>query len=152
MTTTTNTLPCPRCVKQINAELSECPLCGLTCNCENCQRPIAMSRVSGPEAGHAAGIGFCADCELSFALYDRNATIGWPYVGPLTREQSDSVDAYERYCVERDREHELEMQYGGRTRCPICDQFAVEHHIVEERRDPTDVGVCKNCGHVDFPF
>ena len=88
--------------------------------------------------------------DLELALYDRHGTIGWGYVGPLTREQHDSEAAYVAYCVERDREHELELQHGGRTRCPECDEFAVEHHVVEERRDPTDVGICKNCGHVDF--
>jgi hypothetical protein len=87
---------------------------------------------------------------LELALNERQFLINWPYVGPLTRKQATAVDAYERYCVERDAEHELEQQHGGRTRCPLCDQFAVRHFIVEQRRDPTDVGKCENCGHVDF--
>ena len=87
---------------------------------------------------------------LEVALNERHFLISWPYVGPLTREQTDAVDAYERYCDEREREHELEQQHGGRTRCAACDQFAVRHFVVEQRRDPTSVGKCENCGHVEF--
>lgn len=60
------TLPCPRCRKQIGAHLTQCPQCGLRCNCENCQVPIDMTRVTGPEEGRAAGIGFCPACEAHF--------------------------------------------------------------------------------------
>jgi predicted RNA-binding Zn-ribbon protein involved in translation (DUF1610 family) len=57
---------------------------------------------------------------------------------------------YEEWCEAMEREHDLEMQHGGRKRCPSCDEFTVEVISCHNGYDPTTLYRCHNCGHEDF--
>lgn len=94
--------------------------------------------------------------DLELAMWDR-ASVGINYFGPLTQKDAEAVASYEAWCEESEREHELEMQHGGRTRCPNCDQFEVEHHDAYTVGYPghpgaeiSDYAVCRNCDYKDL--
>ena len=68
--------------------------------------------------------------ELELALYDRMATLGWGYVGPLTQEQAAALASYEAYQAESEAEYEAQQRAGGRTVCPQCGNRSVKHSTV----------------------
>jgi hypothetical protein len=68
--------------------------------------------------------------DLELALWERDANLGWGFAGPLTREQAEAEAAYERYCIEREEEHEAQERAGGRTICPACGNRSVRHSSV----------------------
>lgn len=58
--------------------------------------------------------------------------------------------AYLAYCEEMDAEHERELQNGGRSKCPACQEYAVTHRVVSTGYDLSTLSTCGACGHVDF--
>jgi ssDNA-binding Zn-finger/Zn-ribbon topoisomerase 1 len=101
-------------------------------NCGGCGRPTDATE---PYCGHC---GFPEGSEM--------VRRGWEFApeDPRFTDPRYADPAYQAYCEEQEREHELEQQHGGKTRCPKCDQFTVEHRVVEAHRDPTDYARCTN--------
>lgn len=67
---------------------------------------------------------------LDIALWERHAVLGWPFVGPLTREQAEAEARYEAYMAESEAEHEAQLRADGRTICPRCGRRSVKHSTV----------------------
>lgn len=67
----------------------------------------------------------CEPTELEMALYERHHSAGFPYIGPLTRDQMAKEVAYEQYNIDSLAEHELQMKHGGRELCPQCNKRGV---------------------------
>lgn len=68
--------------------------------------------------------------ELELALNDRHATTGFAEIGPLTREQQESYDAYVDWCEEMEAEHDAWMKAGRRRVCPSCGKRSVTERSV----------------------
>lgn len=67
--------------------------------------------------------------DLDLAILDR-LQMRLPAIGPLTLDQQESVEAYERYCEEMAAEYEAQEAAGGRTICPECGNRSVKHRSV----------------------
>ncbi len=63
------------------------------------------------------------------AMIDRYS-IGIRYFGPLTREDAEIVDAFDRHMEELEVEHDAQMAAGGRMICDHCGERAVKHESV----------------------
>jgi len=69
------------------------------------------------------------ELELYLAIMDR-LNLSVCGFGPLTREEQEIVDAYERYNEECEAEYEAQQAAGGRTICPNCGERSVKHRSV----------------------
>lgn len=94
--------------------------------------------------------------ELDLAILDR-LQMGFPPIGPLTREQQENEDSYLRYHEEMEAEYQAQQAAGGRTICPSCGQRAVKHSSVvtlgyagHPGAEYSDYGHCENCGHKEL--
>jgi hypothetical protein len=90
------------------------------------------------------------ELERELALAENFQMHGIRGEGPLTRDQQDAEDRYNAYMEEQEREHELEMQNGGKTRCKNCDKFGMKHTAVSTGYDMSDFAKCVHCGHEEF--
>lgn len=94
--------------------------------------------------------------ELDWMMLDRQQH-GLVPVGPLTADQQESMDAYDRYNEEQFAEHEAQEAAGGRTICEECGLRLVVHRTVctygypgHPGADYSDYGRCEGCGHEEF--
>lgn len=94
--------------------------------------------------------------ELEWAIMDRT-NHALPAVGPLTAEQQQQLDAYERYQDESAAEYEAEQAAGGRTICDQCGERSVVHRTVctlgyvgHPGADYSDLATCERCGWEDL--
>lgn len=89
--------------------------------------------------------------ELDYAIADRGM-MGLPLIGPLTRSQQVSVEAYEQYQEEAASEYEAQERAGGRTICPDCGERSVKHRAVytlgyagHPGAEQSDFAKCERC-------
>lgn len=68
--------------------------------------------------------------ELEFAMFDRYSTCGFAEIGPLTKVQQESYDAYIAWCEETEAEHDAWQRAGERSVCPRCSKRSVKETVV----------------------
>lgn len=94
--------------------------------------------------------------DVQWAMLDRQQFWFLP-MGPLTRDQQESMEAYERYCEEMNAEYEAQDAAGGRTICPSCGQRSVTHRSVitlghegHPGSEYSDLAECESCDYKEL--
>lgn len=89
--------------------------------------------------------------DLESAMAERGM-MNHPLIGPLTLEQTEQVEAYERFQEEEALEYEAREAAGGRTICPLCGKRTVKHRSVytlgyegHPGAEQSDFANCENC-------
>lgn len=95
--------------------------------------------------------------DIELAIYDRGFVTGFRAIGPLTKEQFESEQAFEAYEAAREAEHEAYEEAGYRSVCDSCGERAVKARDVltyGHRRHPeaeyTVMRKCEACGKEDM--
>jgi hypothetical protein len=94
--------------------------------------------------------------EMDWMIMERQQH-GLPGIGPLTKDQQESMDSYERWQEEQAAEYEAQEAAGGRTICPECSQRKMVWKTVctygywgHPGADYSAYGCCENCGHEEL--
>jgi len=89
--------------------------------------------------------------ELDYAIASR-LMLNVVAIGPLTLDEHESVEAYERHQLEAAEEDEAEQRAGGRTICPACGERSVTHRAVytlgyegHPGAELSDLASCERC-------
>jgi hypothetical protein len=94
--------------------------------------------------------------DLDEAILDRQHMQVCPY-GPLTQAEQNSVDAYEFFMMEEEKEHDAFMRAGQRSVCPKCGKRAVKHgsaitlgYAGHPGAESSATEECENCDYRDL--
>lgn len=94
--------------------------------------------------------------DLDMAIMGR-LMMNHPAIGPLTLEQHDEEESYDRYCEEQEAEYRAQQAAGGRTICPQCGERSVTHRGVvtlgyrgHPGAEESTLSQCGNCDYTDL--
>lgn len=89
--------------------------------------------------------------DLEMAMHERH-NLGVVLFGPLTKDESERVSAYEAYMEDAYNEHQEEMR-TGRQVCPECHQRALKATSIPTRNYGGGWDTfykCENCSYQDI--